>query len=122
MTRTEERLLKLYDKGLNLREIGEQLGMSHEWVRNNLPEKKIRHRKKNVVDYPAVVAYFRIVPSVKEVAKKFDITRNWVTAILDENGLVADRRKKMRSKSGDIKRQGTIQRSRPTIKRTRPTA
>ena len=119
MTRIEEKLTEMYEKNWSLREIGQQVGRSHEWVRNNLPEKKIRHRKKNVVDYSAVVAYFKTVPSIKDVAKKFDITRNWVTAILDENGFVADRRKKMRNKNGRQKT-NSVKRSRPTIKRTRP--
>ena len=83
-----------------LRDISKQMGMSHEWVRNNLPVEIIRHRKKNIIRKEKIIDFYKKTGSIASTCYEFNITRGWVTKILNSNGITKSKRSELRGNYG----------------------
>ena len=82
----EREIVALYKQGKSLRTIAEKYGVSHEFIRNMLPENVIRKKKTKVSIKQVLSLYKKHEGSYQKVAKELGVERNYIYNIIVRYG------------------------------------
>jgi len=69
----KNKIIKLYDSGLSLREIGESLSLSHEAVRRIIPKQSMRRKRMSIKRMAEVYKTYRKTQSYQETAERLGL-------------------------------------------------
>lgn len=78
-----KKLIILYKRGKDLRELGKICHKSHEWVRTLIGEEYIRH--KHGIPKEKIIKTYEEEGTYRAAAKKLNITPAYVFRIVQEN-------------------------------------